>query len=104
MLFLLYLQSKKQYKGQPDARPLTKDLVLPEFSSRDEREMELTGKAAKDALSAVLLSTPVLLTLMAMTMVSESTLSLFLTFLCVVSIPIVGLIAYYFSYRHHYLQ
>ena len=104
VLFLLYLQSKKQYKSQPDGRPLTKDLVLPEFASKDEREIELTGKAAKDALSAVFLSTPILLILLGMTMVFEGTLSLLLTFLLVVAIPIVGLITYYFSYRHHYLQ
>lgn len=27
-----------------------------------------------------------------------------LTFLLVATIPVVGLIAYYFSYRYHYLQ
>lgn len=59
ILFLLYLQMKKQYKSEPDGRPSTKDLVLPEFSSKDEREIELTGKAAKSALSAILISTPI---------------------------------------------
>lgn len=104
VLFLLYLQMKKQYKSEPDGRPRTKDLVLPEFASKDEREIELTGKAAKDALSAVFLSTPVFLVLASATMIFEGTLALLLPFLLIVAIPIVGLITYYFSYRHHYLQ
>lgn len=104
VLCLLYLQMKKQYKRHPDGRPLTKDIVLPEFASNDEREIVLTGKAAKDALSAVLLSTPVFLILLGVTMGFEGAVSLFLCFLLVAAIPIVGLIAYYFSYRYHYLQ
>ncbi|MEK5037956.1 hypothetical protein [Sporosarcina sp. FSL K6-3457] len=104
VLFLLYLQSKMQYKSQPDGRPLTKDLVLPEFASKDEREIELTGKAAKDALTAIFLSTPVFLFLASATIIFEGTLTLLLPFLLLVAIPIIGLITYYFSYRHHYLQ
>ncbi len=104
VLFLLYLQMKKQYKNEPDGRPRTKDLVFPEFASKDEREIELTGKAAKDALSAVFLSTPVFLILAAATLIFEGTLALLLPFLLIIAIPIVGLITYYFSYRHHYLQ
>lgn len=104
VLFLLYLQMKKQYKNEPDGRPRTKDLVFPEFASKDEREIELTGKAAKDALTAVFLSTPVFLFLASATIIFEGTLTLLLPFLLIVAIPIAGLITYYFSYRHHYLQ
>ena len=95
---------KKQYKSQPDGSLVQRTLFYLSLASKDEREIELTGKAAKDALSAVLLFTPVFLFLLATTMIFEGTLPLLLTFLLVAAIPIVGLITYYFSYRHHYLQ
>jgi uncharacterized integral membrane protein len=104
VLGILFLQMRKHYKSQPNGRALTKDIVLPEFASKDEREMELTGKAAKDALSTILICSPFLLGLIGITMIFEGVLPLLLTFLLIAAIPIVGLITYYFSYRHHYLQ
>ncbi|MFJ7934908.1 hypothetical protein [Sporosarcina sp. NPDC096371] len=104
VLFIIQIREYSYSKSQPDGRFIMKDMVLPELSSKDEREMELTGKASKDALSAVLVFAPISLLLLGMTMLSEGALPLLLTFLLVAAIPIVGLIAYYFSYRHHYLQ
>ncbi|MEK5069365.1 hypothetical protein [Sporosarcina sp. FSL K6-1508] len=34
-------------------------MILPEFNSNDEREADITGKAAKDALTAILIFTPI---------------------------------------------
>lgn len=104
VLFIIQIREYKYSKSQPDGRFIMKDLVLPELSSKDEREIELTGKAAKDALSAVLVFSPISLSLLGVTMLFEGKLPLLLTFLLVTAIPIVGLVTYYFSYRHHYLQ
>ncbi|WP_203246706.1 hypothetical protein [Sporosarcina beigongshangi] len=104
VVLIIQIREYKYSKSQTDGRFIMKDLILPELSSKDEREMELTGKAAKDALSAVLVFSPISIVLLGITMLSESTLPLLLTFLLVATIPIVGLITYYFSYRRHYLR
>ena len=81
-----------------------KEMILPEFNSNDEREVEITEKAAKDAFSAVLIFTPIALATMALALTFKGEFPLMLSLLIASSIPIVGLIAYYFSYRHHYLK
>ena len=81
-----------------------KEMILPEFNSNDEREAVITGKAAKDALSAILIFTPIAIAAMALVLTFEGEFPLMLSLLIASSIPIAGLIAYYFSYRHHYLR
>ena len=83
-----------------------KEMILPEFNSNDEREAVITGKAAKDALSAILIFTPIALMASGLVLILtyDGKFPLMMTLLIASSIPIVGLIAYYFSYRHHYLQ
>jgi len=81
-----------------------KEMILTEFNSNDEREAEITGKAAKDAFSAMLVFTPIVLGAQALILTSDVQLPLMMILLITSSIPIAGLIAYYFSYRHHYLQ
>ncbi|MBO0586057.1 hypothetical protein [Sporosarcina sp. E16_8] len=81
-----------------------KEMILPEFNSNDEREAIITGKAAKNALLAILILTPIALATMALMLTFEGKFPIMLTILTAASIPITGLITYYFSYRHHYLQ
>lgn len=81
-----------------------KEMILPEFNSNDEREAEITGKAAKDALSAILIFTPFTLATIALALTFEGEFPLMLSILIASSIPIAGLITYYLSYLHHYLQ
>jgi len=104
VLGLIHLQQYKHIKNSPDGRFIMKEMILPEFNSNDEREAVITGKAAKNALSAILLFTPIALATMALALTSKGEFPLMLTLLIASSIPIVGLIAYYFSYRYHYLQ
>jgi len=104
VLGLICFQQYKHRKNSPDGRFIMKEMILPEFNSNDEREAELTGKAAKDALSAILIFTPIALATMALALTFEGEFPLMLTLLIASSIPIAGLVAYYFTYRYHYLQ
>ncbi|MEK4714283.1 MULTISPECIES: hypothetical protein [Sporosarcina] len=81
-----------------------KEMIFPEFYSNDEREAVITERAAKDALSAILLFTPIALVAMALALIFEGKFRLMVSLLIASSIPIAGMIAYYFSYRHHYLR
>ena len=49
-----------------------KEMILPEFNSSDEREAVITGKAAKDALSAILIFTPIAIATMALALKPDS--------------------------------
>lgn len=104
VLGLICFQQYKHRKNSPDGRFIMKEMILPEFYSNDEREAVITGRAVKDALSAILLFTPIALAAMALALIFEGEFRLMLSLLIASSIPIAGLIAYYFSYRHHYLR
>lgn len=106
VLGFICFQQYKHRKNSPDGRFIMKEMILPEFNSNDEREAEITGKAAKDALSAILVFMPIALAALALVfiLINDGKLPLMLTLLIASSIPIVGLMAYYFSYRHQYLQ
>lgn len=104
VLGLIHFQQYKFIKNSPDGRFIMKEMILPEFNSNDEREAVITGKAAKDALSAILIFTPIAIATMALALTFKGEFPLILSLLIASSIPIAGLIAYYFSYRHHYLQ
>jgi hypothetical protein len=106
VLGLICFQQYKFRKNSTDGRFIMKEMILPEFNSNDEREAEITGKAAKDAFSAILIFTPIVLVALGLLLILtyDGKLPLMMTLLTASSIPIVGLIAYYFSYRHHYLQ
>ncbi len=99
---LIHLQMYKHIKNSPDGRFIMKELILPEFNSKDEREAELTGNAAKAAFSVVLIYTPFVMCIPFLFIGEDYVL--FAAFTAFASIPIAGLIAYYFSYRYHYLQ
>ena len=104
VLGLIHFQQYKFIKNSPDGRFIIKELILPEFNSNDEREAEITGKAAKNAFSAILIFTPISLATMALALTFEGEFPLMLSLLIASSIPISGLVAYYFSYRYHYLR
>ncbi|MBO0602657.1 hypothetical protein I2483_13400 [Sporosarcina sp. E16_3] len=104
VLGLIHFQQYKYIKNSPDGRFIMKEMILPEFNSNDEREAVITGKAAKNALLAILILTPIALATMALILTFEGKYPILLTLLIASSIPIAGLITYYFSYRHHYLQ
>ena len=106
ILGLICFQQYKFRKKSPDGRFVMKEMILPEFNSNDEREAVITGKAARDALSAILIFTPIALMASGLVLILtyDGKLPLLMTLLITSSIPIVGLITYYFSYRHHYLQ
>jgi hypothetical protein len=106
ILGLICFQQYKFRKNSPDGRFIMKEMILPEFNSNDEREAVITGKAARDALSAILIFTPIALMASGMVLILtyDGKLPLLMTLLITASIPVVGLITYYFSYRHHYLQ
>jgi hypothetical protein len=106
ILGLICFQQYKFRKNSPDGRFIMKEMILPEFNSNDEREAVITGKAARDALSAILIFTPIALMASGMVLILtyDGKLPLLMTLLITSSIPVVGLITYYFSYRHHYLQ
>lgn len=104
VLLLILFQQHHFRKNSPDGRFIMKEMILPEFNSNDEREAELTGIAAKDAFSALLIFTPIAFFVLGISLILEGMFPQMMIFLAVSSIPISGLIAYYFSYRHHYLQ
>lgn len=102
---LLMSRQRHIYKmNHPTGRLTYQESVLPEFNSNDERESELTGRAAKTAFSLIILLTPVTLILLGFIIISESKHILLYTYLAFISLPIIGLIAYYFSYRNSYLK
>ena len=104
---LIHLQMYKHIKNSSDGRFIMKELLLPEFNSKDEREAELTGNAAKSAFSVVLIYTPFVMCIPFIFFREDYVLFMSFiafAFIAFASIPIAGLIAYYFSYRYHYLQ
>jgi len=106
-MIALLLMSRQQHiykKNHPTGHLAYQERVLPEFNTNDERESELTGKAAKTAFSIIILTTPILLVLLGFIMIAESAHALHYTYLAFISLPIIGLLAYYFSYRHYYLK
>ena len=106
-MIALMLMSRQQHiykRNHPTGRLTYQERVLPEFNSNDERESELTGRAAKTAFSLIILLTPITLVLLGFIIISESEHILFYTYLAFISLPIIGLIAYYFSYRHSLLK
>lgn len=102
VLLLIFIQQYRYAKSRPDGRVILKELILPEFNSEDEREAELTGKAAKAAFSTIIIFSLFLTVLISLPIFD--TASTFWTYIAITSIPISGLIAYYFSYRYYYLR
>lgn len=72
-----------------------KVMILPEFNSNDERKAEITGKAVKDAFSALLIFTPIVLVALGLVLILtyDGKFRLMMTLLIASSIPIAGLIA-----------
>ena len=58
-----------------------KEMILPEFNSNDEREAVITGKAAKDALSAILIFTPIALAAMALALILHGGIPAYVVFI-----------------------
>ncbi|WP_438311368.1 hypothetical protein [Sporosarcina sp. FA9] len=103
----LLLDSRQQHiykKNHLTGRLTYQERVLPEFNSNDERESELTGKAAKNAFSIIILLMPIILVLLGFMMIFNSPHLFMYTYLSFIAIPIIGLLTYFFSYRFHYLN
>ena len=106
-MVLLLLMSREQHihiKSHPDKPIRLRERILPEFNTYDEREAEITGKAAKTAFSLILIYTPFAIAIVAFLLYYGKSYSVLSTFLVIASIPIAGLVAYYTMYRHHYLK
>ena len=106
-MILLLFMSRQQHiykKSRPNETIRYREKVLPEFNINDEREAEITGYAAKNALAFILMSTPFALAIVAFLLYYENPYSILLTFLTIATIPIIGLIVYYITYRNDYLK
>lgn len=90
-------------KKRPDGTINMREVLLPEFNHRDEREAELTGKAAKASLAVIPFYTVFVLLSTVLILTSTITGLHYLTF-AIITIPIFGLIVYYFSYRYYYAK
>lgn len=104
---LLLLMARQQHvykKSRPDEHINYREKILPEFNINDEREAEITGRAAKTALSLILIYSPFTLVIISFLMFYQVDYLILYTFLTIVSIPIGGLITYYLSYRKNYLS
>ena len=104
-MIVLLLMARQQHiyeKNRSNGRLTLREKILPEFNSNDERETELTGIAAKNSFSIILVYSPIMILLVSLLFLSEVQYALLFTFLAISSIPILGLITYYFSYRYYY--
>ncbi|WP_438311370.1 hypothetical protein [Sporosarcina sp. FA9] len=90
-------------KKRIDGTIRMKEYILPEFNHSDERESVLTGKAAKAGLAIILFYTMLVLVSYVFILMSTIPIATFMIF-ATASIPIVGLIAYYGSYRYYYTK
>ena len=104
VLGLIHFQQYKYIKNSPDGRFILKEMILPEFNSNDETGSSNNWKSGKKCSFAILILTPIALATMALVLTFEGKFPIMLTLLIASSIPIAGLITYYFSYRHHYLR
>lgn len=103
VFLLIFIQQYKYKKSRPDGRIILKELILPEFNSEDEREAELTGKASKAAFATVIAFSLLLLFVFSFILIFDIN-STFWAYIAIISVPISGLITYYFSYRYYYLK
>lgn len=103
VFLLIFIQQYKYKKSRPDGRIILKELILPEFNSEDEREAELTGKASKAAFATVIAFSLLLLFIFSFSLIFDIN-STFWAYIAIISVPISGLITYYFSYRYYYLK
>lgn len=97
------LYSWRKYKKRPDGRIILREFLLPEFNYDDEREAELTGKAAKASLAGLLIYTAFISLSYVLVIYSEFPATTYMIF-ATLSIPIVGLIIYYTSYRYYHAK
>lgn len=99
-LFILYSFLNLRNKKQRIDRDISlREYILPEFNHSDERESVLTGKAAKAGLAITFVYS--ILVLSSFIFPSNENRLYFMLF-GTASIPIVGLISYYISYRYYY--
>ena len=91
-------------KSRPIETIRYREKILPEFNIKDEREAEITGYAAKNALSFILMFTPIAMMLVAFLFFYQNPFSILFTFLTLAAIPVIGLVVYYISYRNDYLK
>jgi hypothetical protein len=106
-LVLLLLMSRQQHvykKSRPNETIRYRDKILPEFNIKDEREAEITGYAAKNALSFILMFTPFAMVFVSYLFYYENPYSILLTFLTIAALPISGLVVYYITYHNDYLK
>lgn len=104
---LLLLMSRQQHvykKSRPNETIRYREKILPEFNIKDEREAEITGYAAKNALSFILMFTPIAMMLVAYLLYYENPYSILFAFLTIAALPIIGLVVYYITYRNDYLK
>ena len=90
-------------KRRKDGTINMREFLLPEFNYDDEREAELTGKAAKASLAVIFIYT--IFVLLSYVLFLNTTIPVtFYMIFATVSIPIVGLITYYASYRYYFAK
>lgn len=90
-------------KKRQDGTINMREFLLPEFNHSDEREAVLTGKAAKASLAVILYYTIFVLVSYILFLYSTTPATHYMIF-ATVSIPIVGLVTYYSSYRYYYAK
>ena len=98
-MILLLLMSRQDHiykKSRPNETIRYREKILPEFNIKDEREAEITGYAAKNALAFTFIYTPFAIAIVAYILYYENPYSILLTFLTISTISIGGLVIYLF--------
>lgn len=94
---------RKSKRRRSDGRIDLREFLLPEFNYDDERETEITGKAAKASLAVILIYTAFVSLSYVLLIYSNFPSATYMIF-ATLSIPVVGLITYYSSYRYYYAK
>ncbi|MDW0118212.1 hypothetical protein QTL97_14865 [Sporosarcina thermotolerans] len=100
-LLLIYFHQRKHIKKN-GGRIAFYGHLIPEFNPKDEREQQISGDAYKIAFSTMLVISVVVISSVAFFQIFDGILQPLFIFLSIGFIPISGLLAYFFSYRHHY--
>ena len=100
-LLLIYFHQRKHIKKN-GGRITFYGHIIPEFNPQDEREQQISGESYKIAFSTMLVISFLMIWMAAFIQIFSSALQPLFISLSIGIIPISGLLAYYFSYRHQY--
>ncbi|MDN4607259.1 hypothetical protein [Sporosarcina highlanderae] len=98
---LIYFHQRKHIKKN-GGRIAFHGHIIPEFNPQDEREHQISGEAYKIAFSTILVISFLVIGGVAFFQLFDSILQPLLLSLSIGFIPISGLLAYFFAYRHYY--